>query len=89
MYQQVPWTILKILNILKNRKNKAFTCHPMDKNSKSNSNNSYRQRRIKTDYHKRSPFTFLFSMKWKVQKMFYFFTCILPGYVALEITKEF
>ena len=33
MYQQVPWTILKILNTLKNWKNKAFSCHRMDKNS--------------------------------------------------------
>ena len=44
---------------------------------------------LKTDQHKRSQFTFLFSIKWKFQKMFYSFTCILPGYVAHEITKEF
>ena len=27
--------------------------------------------------------------KWKVQKIFYLFTCILPNYVPYEITKEF
>ena len=30
-----------------------------------------------------------FFINKKLKKSFYFFTCILPNYVALEITKEF
>ena len=29
------------------------------------------------------------NLLWKVQKLFYLATCILPDYVAHEITKEF
>ena len=44
---------------------------------------------IKTGRLKRSQFSIQLFISWKLQKLFYFLTCILADFVADEITKEF